>query len=162
MPPNPRKTGQCIICNFLKKNPKSDINRRIMQGDSIASIAKDTGFYCGTLSKHAGRGTGKDGLPRKPHFARQFVAAHKAMEERAGLDLAECAKEVYDMSIKAGKIALGDLPCPASADIRSFGSCMAPAAKVVEVFAKVSGDKDDDVPGIDRAIAKMKESRDGQ
>ena len=82
---------------------------------------------------------------------------------REQLELLKCQKEVYDLSIKAARIAIGDEKSKlVKPDLRSFGSCISGAAKIVEVLAKVNDDKEDDVPGIDRAIAKMKEARDGQ
>jgi len=89
-------------------------------------------------------------------FLPQVVHTKAAKEQ---LDLMKCQKEIYDMSIKAGKMALGEIELPATADLRSFGSCLGPATKVVEVLAKVDTSKDDQNKGASAIIAFVESER---
>jgi hypothetical protein len=65
--------------------------------------------------------------------------AHLTKGAKEQLDLMKYAKEILDMSIRAGKMALGDavdLPEgaePVKRDLRSLGSCLAPACKMLEL-----------------------------
>lgn len=161
--------GGCIVCAYMKKHKNADFNRRIVEGvESIASIARDFGCATSTMERHAGKGKDKDGNPRQPHFAKDINVHNrlktyaKKREAEAGLDLAKCQKVMWDKAQRAIDMALGDKPIPTNANLAVFGQCAGPAIKVIEVLAKVSPDKDDDTPGIDRAIAKMKEERDGK
>ena len=70
----------------------------------------------------------------------QFLPRSRAMKVgREQLELLKCQKEVYDLSIKAARIAIGDEPSElVKPDLRSFGSCLSGAAKIVEVLAKIA------------------------
>lgn len=153
---NPRKTGYCAVCEYIKKHKKCGLNTKLMEGASYRSIAIETGLDQRTIAKHAKAG----------HGMKHVIAqAGRTKAAKESLELAKCQREVYDLSIKAAKIAIGDEKSnnkDVKPDLRSFGSCISGATKVIEIRAKVSGDKEDDAPGIDRAIAKMKESRDGR
>jgi hypothetical protein len=164
MPKIPRlkpkpKPPQCKICASPQRNA---INQRIVRGDSIQSIAKDFGCCRLTMNRHAGIGNDKHGVPHKAHFVSQVMVAKARMDGKAGLDLIACQEEVYNLSIRAAKIALGDEVSENEAvkpDIRSFGSCLGPAAKVVEVLAKVApnnpdGTESDDYLNAVRETAK--------
>jgi uncharacterized protein (DUF433 family) len=134
---NPRQTGKCKICAYIKAHKGSNINQRILQGDSIASIAKDFGCCDETMARHAGTGKDKDGNPNKPHFAFQVKSAKTRMDEKEGLDLIACQQEVWDKSMKATDMALGKIETPATANLSAFGQCIAPATKIVEILAKI-------------------------
>jgi hypothetical protein len=72
--------------------------------------------------------------------------AHLTTGAKEQLDLMKCAREIYDMSIRAAKIAIGDEKSKneeVKPDLRSFGSCISGAAKVVEVLAKSDPEKKD-------------------
>jgi len=136
----------------------------ILEGTSYADVAKrfkgkGKGWAAGnyyTIQKH---------WEAQHMVSRQLLAAKDIKDRKRGLELLTCQAEVYNLSIEAAKTALGTIKSKnpdVKPDLRAFGSCLGPAAKMVEVLAKVDTDKDDDVPGIDRAIAKMKESRDGK
>jgi hypothetical protein len=90
--------------------------------------------------------------------------AHLTVGAKEQLDLMKCQKKVWDDAQEAVDYALGRKKKPTDGELNLavFGQCIAPMTKIIEVLAKVSGDKDDDAPGIDRAIAKMKEVRDGR
>jgi len=71
---------------------------------------------------------------------RQLAQAKRSRDAKEGLDLLKCQKEVYDLSIEAAKTALGKIASKnpdVKPDLRSFGSCISGAAKVVEVLAKI-------------------------
>ncbi|MCK9571042.1 hypothetical protein M0R72_18990 [Candidatus Pacearchaeota archaeon] len=151
---NPRKTGYCAVCEYIKKHKKCGLNTKLMEGASYRSIAIETGLDQRTIAKHAKAGHGM-----RPVIAQ--AGRTKAVKE--GLELVKCQKKVWDDAQEAVDYALGRKKPPQNPlNLGVFGQCIAPQVKIIEVLAKVSDIKDDDVPGIDRAIAKMKESRDGQ
>jgi hypothetical protein len=149
-----KKKRPCKVCDYIRSHRGPNrVNEDLVNGISIAAIAQRTGLSAYSLKRHRDEGHMMKGYLNKAHLT-------KGAKEQ--LDLMRCAKEIYDMSIRAGKMALGDIPRPESADLRSLGGCLGPAAKIVEVLSRGDSNKEDDVPGIDRAIAKMKDSRDGK
>ena len=129
---NPRKTGYCAVCEYIKKHKRACINKKLLEGASYRSIAIETGLDQRTIAKHAKAGHGM-----KPVIAQ----AGRTMAVKEGLDLLKCHKEVYDLSIKAAKIAIGDENSKnndVKPDLRSFGSCISGATKVIEVLARIS------------------------
>lgn len=147
MPARTARTENCKTCKYLRAHPKCGLSTMILEGTSYADVAK--------------RFRGKDGkwragnyLTIKKHWeaqhmvSRQLLAAKDISDRKKGLELLTCQEEVYNLSIRAAKIALGDVVSEnkkVKPDIRSFGSCLGPAAKVVEVLAKVSPDGNKDV-----------------
>ena len=131
---NPRKTGYCAVCEYIKKHKKCGINTKLMEGASYRSIALETGLDQRTIAKHAKAGHGM-----KPVIAQ----AGRTKAAKESLELAKCQKEVYDRSMKAVGMALGEIETPATANLSVFGQCIAPATKMVEVLAKVEPDKKD-------------------
>lgn len=127
---NPRKTGYCAVCAYIKKHKKCGLNTKLMEGASYRSIAIETGLDQRTIAKHAKAGHGM-----KPVIAQ--AGRTKAVKE--GLELVKCQKEVYDLSIKAAKLAMGDeVSDHVKPDLRSFGSCISGATKVIEICVKVA------------------------
>jgi hypothetical protein len=58
---------------------------------------------------------------------------------KEAIDLQKWAQEIHDLSIKAGKIAIGEIKDPViPPDLRSFGSCMAPITKVFDCMTRKS------------------------
>jgi hypothetical protein len=140
MKTNRRNAGKCQICTYIKAHRDCDINRRLISGDSALSVANDNGLGVRPMRKHAGYGEDAEGNPNKPHFSQQVKTAMAIKDTAVGLDLLACQKEVYDLSIEAAKIAMGKIASKnedVKPDLRSFGSCISGAAKVVEVLAKV-------------------------
>ena len=152
--PKKERTIKCKTCDYIKTKTENSVNADLLKGVPYSAISYKTGLGIFTLKKHFD----------EQHMMAQFLPRSRAMKVgREQLELLKCQKEVYDLSIKAARIAIGDEPSElVKPDLRSFGSCISGAAKIVEVLAKVNDDKEDDAPGIDRAIAKMKEARDGQ
>lgn len=95
---------------------------------------------------------------------RQLKQAKASRDAKAGLELAECIKEVWSDSQEAIDYALGRKAPPEKnpLNLNVFGQCIAPRTKIIEVLAKVDNNKEDDDPGIDRALAEMKARRDGK
>ena len=151
---NKRRTGYCAVCEYIKKHPRCKLNMKLLEGASYRSIAIETGLDQRTIAKHAKAGHGM-----RPVIAQ--AGRTKAVKE--SLELAKCQKKVWDDAQEAIDLSLGRKKPPENPyNLAVFGQCIAPQVKIIEVLAKVSGDKDDDTPGIDRAIAKMKEARDGR
>lgn len=151
----PRK-GYCKTCTYIKKHPRCGLNMMLLEGVPFEAVAK----------KFKGKAGGKDAIKRHKEaghqVTRQLLMAKDIRDRNRGLELAACQEEIYAASIKAMKMALGEEPTPEKANLQAFGSCAGPAVKMIEVLAKVDNSKDDDTPGIDRAIARMKELRDGK
>jgi len=145
-----KKKQPCRVCDYIRSHRGPHrINEDLVNGISISAIMQRTGLGRRALVRHRDEGHMMAGFQKHAHLT-------KGAKEQ--LDLMKCAKEIYDMSIRAAKIAIGDEKSKnkeVKPDLRSFGSCISGAAKVVEVLAKVNGDKEDDAPGIDRAIAEM-------
>lgn len=152
----------CKVCSYVKKHPRCDIDIRLATGATAAEISREYGIGYDIVRRHAGRIPHKDGTPNTPHWSRQLAQAAVSREAKKGLDLVACQKEVYDLSIRGAKIALGDLKSnnrDVKPDIRAFGGCLSGAAKIVEVIAKASPDSNDDVESdglveVLKAIAK--------
>lgn len=127
-----RPPGSCKICDYMKAHKNCDLNRQLVEGASARSIAKEYGFGEHLVAKHM-----------KEHLSKRLKSAANAREIKKGLDLLECQKAVYEKSIKAAGMALGEIETPATANISAFGSCIGPATKIVEVLAKSDPEKKD-------------------
>lgn len=124
------KKGHCQTCDYIRSHRGGNrVNEDLVNGISIAAIMQRTGLGRGTLTRHRDEGHMMAGyLPR----------AHLTTGAKEQLDLMRCAKEIYDRSIKAMDMALGDIPTPATANLSVVGACASPAVKMMEVLAKVS------------------------
>lgn len=122
------RDGYCAACAYIKKHKNCGINRKLMEGASYRSIAQETGLDQRTVAKHwkAQHGTKK-----------VLEQAGNTRAVREALDLLECQKAVYEKSMKAAGMALGEIETPATANISAFGSCIGAATKIVEVMAKI-------------------------
>jgi hypothetical protein len=130
----------------MKKHKDCGLNRQLVEGASARSIAKEYGFGEHLVAKHL-----------KDHLSKRLKSAANAREAKAGLNLLECQKAVYDKSMKAAGMALGEIDTPATANLSAFGSCIGPATKVVEVLAKV-----EEKPAINTNINLNSEDLDGK
>ena len=126
---NPRKTGYCAVCEYIKKHKKCGLNTKLMEGASYRSIAIETGLDQRTIAKHAKAGHGMK------HVIAQ-AGRTKAVKE--GLELVKCQKIMWDKAQKAIGMALGEEPTPEIANLSVFGQCAGPAIKIIEVLAKVA------------------------
>lgn len=90
---------------------------------------------------------------------RQEVASKAAVEAKHGVSLQDRIDEVYENCKRLSKLA--EEKAETSHDYKAAANCLEPGIKAIGLMAKDT-QKDDDVPGIDRAIAKMKERRDGK
>jgi hypothetical protein len=80
------------------------------------------------------------------HGAKRVLDRIASIKEvKDALDLEKCKKEIYDKSMKAANMALGEVETPATANLSVFGQCIAPATKMVEVMAKI-----DDKPEVNQ------------
>ena len=145
--PRTARTEYCKTCKYMRAHPKCGLHTMILEGHPYSEVAKrfkgkgkgwEAGNYY-TIQKH---------WEAQHMVSRQLLAAKDIRDRKRGLELLTCQEDVYNLSIRAAKIALGDEISDNDAvkpDIRSFGSCLGPAAKVVEVLAKVSPDGNKDV-----------------
>ena len=130
-----KRTIKCKTCDYIRSHPGNSVNADLLKGVPYREISYKTGLGIFTLKKHFD----------EQHMMARFLPRSRAMKVgREQLELLKCQKEVYDLSIKAARIAIGDEPSEmVKPDLRSFGSCISGAAKIVEVLAKVEPEKKD-------------------
>ena len=128
--PKKDRTIKCKTCAYIRSHPENSVNADLLKGVPYSTISYKTGLGIFTLKKHF----------EEKHMMAQFLPRSRAMKVgREQLELLKCQKEVYDLSIKAARIAIGDEPSElVKPDLRSFGSCISGAAKIVEVLAKIA------------------------
>lgn len=77
---------------------------------------------------------------RYGHVSTQIQKAQEKVQEseevRQGLELGACAKDIYDLSMGAAKLAKEE-------DLRAFGGCIGPAIKVLELLKPGEGKQDE-------------------
>jgi hypothetical protein len=115
---------KCTIC-ISPFREKIDI--ALASGASVRNVAKQ--FKVGVSSVHRHKADG--------HICKAIEEAKQAGVIAHGKSLDDRINEIYNMSIKAGKMALGEKVEDAKQqdpDLRSFGSCMSPAAKMAELL----------------------------
>jgi hypothetical protein len=133
---------KCTICSHPERK---SIDRAIVNGDTLQNIAKK--YQVGYTSIHRHKESG--------HVSKYMIAAKERELVKNGRTLQGDLDFGIEMTKKAIEKALDE-------DMRCFGPCSSALMKLLELEARIkglSGEKDDD-PGIDRAIAKMKEHRD--
>jgi hypothetical protein len=107
-------------------HPTANFNRRLASGEAVSTVARDYGCKWDTMARH-----------KKHCMTEQLKTGAKTRAKNIALDLMKCQKEVYEKSMKATKMALGEIDTPATANLSVFGQCIAPATKVMEVLAKL-------------------------
>ena len=118
----------CTACLYIASNPKCDAEKQKGRGVPIAEIQRQ---YPEISYK-----TWKNHFNKRHRVNKQKEAKIVNDLIREAIDLKKWAEEIHDLSIKAAQIALGDTPRPQSADLRSFGSCMAPITKVFDCMTR--------------------------
>ena len=135
----------CIICSHKNRD---QIDKLILQKAPYRTIT------------HQFKIKGKDPIQaiknhvRYKHVSQKIRQAQEAEDVKAGLELKSCAEEVYNLCMDAARDAR-------QKDLRAFGGCISPAVKVLEMLHKGTPDEDDR-PGIDRALQRMKDDRDAR
>lgn len=92
---------------------------------------------------------------RYGHISKLIQAAANEYNIKTGLNIQTCAQEIYNIATGAAKDAR------IAKQFGAVGSCLGPAAKVLEILNK-GNSSDDDKPGIDRALDRMKNDRDAR
>lgn len=143
------KKGHCQTCDYIRSHRGGNrVNEDLVNGISIAAIAQRTGLGVYTLKRHRDEGHMMAGFQKHAHLT-------KGAKEQ--LDLMRCATEIFmdckDSAEKAKKKA--ERKDGKARDFKDAMGCWDNAVKSMEVLAKVNGDKEDDAPGIDHAIAEM-------
>jgi hypothetical protein len=77
---------------------------------------------------------------RYGHISKTIQAAANEREIQIGLNLATCAKEIYEIATGSAKDAR------IAKQFGAVGSCLGPAAKVLEVLSKGDPDKPPETP----------------
>lgn len=115
---------KCTIC--INKN-REKIDIALASGASVRNVAKQFGVGVSSVHRHKADG----------HICEAIKAAEDAGIIKHGKTLDDRINEIYTISIKAGKMALGEQVPDVKKqdpDLRSFGSCMGPAAKMAELL----------------------------
>jgi hypothetical protein len=116
----PRK---CSIC--LSKN-RCHIDECLTKGVSYRDIARQFNVSKDAVERHVNKG----------HVSKIIKAAAIENDVKTGLNIQKCAQDIYDLCFRAAQKA-------ESQDLRSLGSCIAPAVKVLEILNKGNeGNKD--------------------
>ena len=118
----PRK---CTIC--ADKN-RCAIDQCVVKGEPIRRIASRFGVGEKSLERHVKAG----------HVSKIIESAVNDSNKKQGIDLIACAQEVYDIATGAAKDAR------AAKQFGAVGSCLGPAAKVLEVLKKGDPEKSTD------------------
>jgi hypothetical protein len=141
---NPRKTGYCAVCEYIKTHKRACINKKLLEGASYRSIAIETGLDQRTIAKHAKAGHGM-----KPVIAQ--AGRTKAVKE--GLELVKCAKEIYDDC--KDNAAKAKEKAESSRDFRDASGCWDAATRALSVL-KVGSPNDHDETESDGYIDAMR------
>lgn len=132
---------KCTIC-ISPFREKIDI--ALASGASVRNVAKQFNVGVSSVQRHKADG----------HICDAIKAAERETQTQIGLNISKCAQDIYDLCYRAAQKAENE-------DLRSVGPCIAPAVKVLEILNK-GDDKDDDKPGIERAMDRMKANRDAR
>lgn len=132
----------CSICVHKKR---CQIDQSLLKRQDIAAVAKEYRVSEDALGRHV----------RNKHISAIIEAAHNDSQNKIGLEIGACAQEIYDIATGSAKDAR------AARQFGAVGSCLNPAAKVLEILNK-GNDKDNDKPGIDRAVEQLKHDRDAR
>lgn len=135
------KGKPCSIC--ADKN-RCQIDEEYLKTTDIRGTARKFHVSEDALGRHISKG----------HISKAIQAAANENEIKHGLNLHTCAKEIYEIATGSAKDAR------AAKQFGAVGSCLGPAAKVLEILNK--GNDDEDKPGIDRAVERMKHDRDAR
>jgi hypothetical protein len=107
---------KCTIC-FNKHREKIDI--ALASGLSERSVAKQFNVSASAIHRHKADG----------HICKVIESAANEKKIQTGLNIQKCAQDIYDLCFRAAQKA-------ESQDLRSLGSCIAPAVKVLEILNK--------------------------
>jgi len=112
----------CSICYHKKR---CEIDKSVLETNDIASVAKLYRISESALGRHV----------RNKHISKIIEAAAIENDKSTGLDIQKCAQEIYDIATGAAKDAR------AIGKFGPVGSCLSPAAKVLEILNKGNDDK---------------------
>ena len=107
----------CSICVHKKR---CQIDQSYLKTQDIAAIAKQYRVSEDALGRHV----------RNKHISEIIEAAHNESQIKTGLEISACAKEIYDVALGSAKDAR------AARQFGAVGSCLNPAAKILEILNK--------------------------
>ena len=113
---------KCSIC--VNKN-REKIDIALTSGASERSIAKQFNVSASAVHRHKSDG----------HICQAIEAAANEKSIQTGINISKCAQDIYDLCFRAAQKAEKE-------DLRSLGSCIAPAVKVLEILNKGDGSKE--------------------
>ena len=108
---------KCTICAHKKRE---QIDRCVLRGESTRPIASQFNVGYKSLQRHINAG----------HVSEAVAIAEKENKVQQGLDLQKCAKEIYELAFESAKDA------KKAKQFGAIGSCLAPAAKVIDILSK--------------------------
>lgn len=139
----------CKACLYIASNPRCDAEKQKGRKVPIAAIHRQyPEIPYKTWCNHF----------KKRHMVNKQKEA-KIVDNliKEAIDLKKWAEEIHDLSIKAGKIAIGEIKDPViPPDLRSFGSCMAPITKVFDCMTRKSeNNENNDKDLLDKIVGSL-------
>ena len=111
------KGKPCSIC--ADKN-RCRIDEEYVKTTDIRGTARKFRVSEDALGRHISKG----------HISKVIEAAANEIKKQNGLDLATCAKEIYDLAMDSAKAA------KKANQFNAIGTCLGPAAKVLDILSK--------------------------
>jgi hypothetical protein len=130
------KKPKCSVC--ADKN-RCAIDESYIKTADIRGTARKFHISEDALGRHISNG----------HISKAVQAAEDSKLIEHGINLQSSAQEIYDLCLRAANKA-------EKKDLRSFGSCISPAVKVLEILSKGSEGGKKSTAAIDIFIEELK------
>ncbi len=107
----------CSVCSHKNRD---QIDKCLVNKTSYRNIKERYGISLGALNRHVNEG----------HIKEKIQKSKELEDAKEGLDLRKCAQEIYELAFESAKDA------KRSKQFNAIGSCLAPAAKVIDILSK--------------------------
>jgi hypothetical protein len=107
----------CSVCSHKNRD---QIDKCLLSKTSYRNIKERFGVSLGALNRHVNEG----------HIKKAVEESYNAEESKKNLDVATCAREIYDLAMDSAKAA------KKANQFSAIGTCLAPAAKVLDILSK--------------------------
>lgn len=123
----------CKVCDHPNR---AKIDAAIVSGTRYSTIFHE---WIGSGNEESWIQAFKD-HKRNKHITKKIIKAVESGEIKQGLDLLACAQEIYEIAVGSAKDARQ------AKQFGAIGSCLAPAAKVLDTLNKGNPGDDKDKP----------------
>lgn len=123
----------CKVCDHPNR---TKIDAAIVSGTRYSTIFHE---WIGSGNEESWIQAFKD-HKRNKHITKKIIKAVESSEIKQGLDLLACAQEIYEIAVGSAKDARQ------AKQFGAIGSCLAPAAKVLDTLNKGNPTDDKDKP----------------